>query len=227
MIDAMIVIVIIALTGFIGYDLLEIHKKKKAAAQEAERVKKEEQEAREQALKQQAKEEYARDYGKLVEQFGEATSSFVIGSDETKVESYLYVFESSSIVYLRNESIPFSKILGFDLNDDTETIFHNEISYRSETSTNTGSLVGRALVGGLIGGGVGALIGANTASTTTTITPIRSDTSSTVKHKYSLLLNIDDLSNPIRAIKLGADTMKSYTIANIVNIIVQRNNINQ
>lgn len=226
MIDALIVIVSVALVGFIGYDLIEIDKKKKAVALEEQRAKAAEESARKQAMKEQAEAEYAKEYGKLVEQYGEATTSFVLGLDKTKVSNYLYVFEPASIVCLKGEVIPFGKILGFSLNDDTETVMHNESSYSSVTKTDTGSMIGRAAVGGILFGGVGALAGATTAKQETVTTPKLNQTTSTTKHEFSLYLNIDDLSNPLREIKLGADIMRAQTIANVFNIIVQRNNKN-
>jgi hypothetical protein len=224
MINALIVIVSIALVGFVGYDLIEIDMKKKAVALEEQRAKAAEETARKQSLKEQAEAEYAQEYGKLVEQFGEATTFFVLGLDETKVANYLYVFEPASMICLKGEVIPFSRILGFSLNDDTETIMHNESSYSSVTKTDTGSMIGRAAVGGILLGGVGALAGATTAQKKTITTPTVNQTTSTIKHKYSLFLNIDDLSNPLREINLGSDTKRAQTIANTFNIIVQRNN---
>ncbi len=70
MINALIVIVSIALVGFIGYDLIEIDKKKKTVALEVQRAKAAEESARKQAMKEQAEAEYAKEYGKLVEQYG-------------------------------------------------------------------------------------------------------------------------------------------------------------
>lgn len=67
MINALIVIVSIALVGFIGYDLIEIDKKKKTVALEEQRAKAAEESARKQAMKEQAEAEYAKEYGKLVE----------------------------------------------------------------------------------------------------------------------------------------------------------------
>ena len=68
------------------------------------------------------------------------------------------------------------------------------------------------------------MAGATTAKQETVTTPTVNQTTSTTKHKFSLYLNIDDLSNPLREIKIGTDTMKAQTIANVFNIIVQRNN---
>lgn len=213
----------IALVGFVGYDLVEIDKKKKETALEERRARAAERAALEKAQKEKAEAEYTAEYGKLVAQYGEATNYFVLGLDKTKVANYLYVFEEPAVICLKGEVIPFKKIIGFNLNDDTETIMKNETSLHSTTTTNTGSMLGRAAVGGILLGGVGALAGATTAKKETITTPSSTQTSSTVKHKYVLFLNVDDLANPIREIKLGTDTSKAQTIANVFNVIVQRN----
>ena len=223
MINALIILVSIALVGFVGYDLIENDKKKKAVALEERRARAAERDAVEKAQKEKAEAEYAAEYGKLVSEYGEATNYFVLGLDKTKISNYLYVFEEPAVICLKGEIIPFKKILGFNLNDDSETIMKNETSLHSTTTTKTGSMLGRAAVGGILLGGVGALAGATTAKKETVTVPSTTQTSSTVKHKYILFLNVDDLASPIREIKLGTDTAKAQTIANVFNVIVQRN----
>ena len=223
MLNALIIFVSIALVGFIGYDLIEINNKKRIAEEE-ERMKKEaERTAALKAIREKSEEEYAKAYGALVNKYGEPTASYQLGSDSTKTKSYLYVFEQPMIVCLKDEIIPFKSILGFSLNDDSETVMHNETSFKSTTTTNTGSMISRAAVGGVLLGGVGALAGATTAKRETITTPTADKTTTTVKHKYSLFINLDDLSNPIREIKLGSDTARAQTVANIFNIIILRN----
>lgn len=221
--NALIVIVAIVLVGFLCYDLAEIHHKKLEAKEKERLKKKEERSAELKAIREKAEQAYAVAYGSLVKKYGEPTTSYQLGTDDTKTNSYLYVFEGPKIVSLKDEIIPFKSILGFSLNDDSETVMHNETSYVSTTSTNTGSMIGRAAVGGILLGGVGALAGATTAKKETITKPTVAMTTTTVKHKYSLFLNLDDLSNPTRELKLGSDTTKAQTVANIFNIIVQRN----
>ncbi len=224
MINALIVIVSIALAGFVGYDLIENNNKKRAIEEEARQKKEAERAAELKAIREKAEKDFATAFGALVDKYGEPTTSYQLGSDSTKTSSYLYVFEGPKIISLKDEILPFKKILGFSLNDDSETVLHNETSYKSTTTTNTGSMIGRAAVGGVLLGGVGALAGATTAKKETITTPTIANTTTTIKHKYSLYLNLDDLANPIREIKLGSDTKRAQTIANIFNIIIQRNN---
>lgn len=223
MINTLIFLVSVALAGFIGYDLVEIGKKKKNAEFEAKKAQIAEENAKKTALKEQAEAEYAAEYGKLVSQYGEATTFFILGPDKTKITNYLYVFEEPAVICLRGEIIPFDKILGFTLNDESETIMKNEITLHSTTTTNTGSMIGRAAVGGLLLGGVGALAGASTAKKETVSTPSTTQTSSSVKHMYTVFLNLNDLAKPTREIKIGSNTSKAQTVANVFNVIVQRN----
>lgn len=225
MINALIALVSIALVAYVVYDLIEICKRRNALALEIQKVKEIEEAAKKQSIKKQSEAKYANEYEHLTAQYGEATSSFLLGSDKTKIDNYLYVFEPVATVYLKGEPIPFNMIIGFSLNDDSETILHNESASQSITKTDSGSMIGRAAVGGILLGGIGALAGATTAQKETITSPLVRQSTSIIKHNYSLFLNIDDLSNPIREIELGSDINKVQTIVNIFNIIIKRNAI--
>ena len=225
MINALIALVSLALVAVVVYDLIEIGKRRKAIALETQKVKAVEEAAKKQVIKEQSEAKYANEYKNLTAQYGDATSSFLLGSDKTKIDNYLYVFEPAATVCIKGESIPFNMIIGFSLNDDSETILHNESAYKSITETDTGSMMGRAAIGGILLGSIGALAGATTAKKETITSPLVRQSTSIIKHNYSLFLNIDDLSNPLREIELGSDINKVQTIVNIFNIIIKRNTI--
>lgn len=223
MLTALIVITSIALGGFVIYDLAENANEKRTArqAEEARIALEEKRKAEEKRM--QVESAYKAKFDGLVSSYGSCTTDILLGSSKTDVDSHMYIFEESSMLVLKGEHIPFSKVLGFALNDDSETIVHNETQYTSTTKTSTGSMLGRAVVGGVLLGGVGALAGATTAKKETVTVPSNATSTSTTKHRYVLFVNLDDLSNPTREIKLGSDTKRAHNIANIFNIIIQRN----
>ena len=216
-------IVIIALVVIVLYDIDQIRVRKEAEKQaEEERYRKEQAEKR--------KEEQKRIEGlfnikldSLVTSFGPCTSDILLGDNQYNYQDHMFLFEDTSTLLLRGEEIPFSKILGFSLNDDTTQITQNHTGYESVTKTSTGNMLGRAVVGGVLLGGVGAFAGASTAKKETTTKPTINKTKSMTLHHYIIYINIDDLRNPTREIDLGADTYKAQNIANLFNIIVQRN----
>ena len=176
--------------------------------------------------KEEAKADYLGKVAKMEDDYGECTFYTLLGNEQYSINSGLYVFEKANMVVLFGERIPFKKILGYNLSDDNEVI-ENNTSYSSESSTSTSSMLGRAIVGGVLLGGAGALASAATAKHNTSITPTELQSSSEIRHHYRLFLNLDDLAEPIREIHLGGDSSNAYRIANIFNIIVQRNQANK
>lgn len=174
--------------------------------------------------KEQIETKYNNDLQKLFDKYGECTTDVCIG-DEKKIKQHIYVFENSATIVLCGEGIAFKKILGFTLQDDSKTIMTSDVaSYTSTTKTSTGSMLGRAAVGSLFGG-VGALVGASTAKKETITTPNQnqSTTTTSIKHNYICYVNVNDLTNPIREIFLGENSKKAQMIANIFNVIIERN----
>ncbi len=223
MLTALIILTSIAICGFVIFDLIEIISKKNAARQVEEerialKIRQEDEEN-----KKQVESAYKASFDEYVSLYGICTTDILLSSPSTSVYNHLYVFEESSMLILNGERIPFAKILAFSLNDDSETIVHNETQYTSTTKTSTGSMLGRAMVGGVLLGGVGALAGATTAKTESVTVPSSGYSTSTTRHRYVLFINLDDLSNPTREIVLGEDTKHAYNVANIFNIIIQRN----
>lgn len=223
MLTFLIILTALALVGIIVCDLIENHNKKKAAKEiERARIVYAEQKKREELIKQ-AESEYETAFGNLISTYGDCSLDILLGSRQLNTSDHVYFFEKDKIMVLKDEHIPFEKIIGFSLNDDTKTILQNETTYTSTTTTSTGSMLGRAVVGGVLLGGVGALAGATTAKKETVSIPSSGQTTTTIKHKYSLYLNIDSISNPTRVIELGADTQKAQNLANVINVIIQRN----
>ena len=143
-------------------------------------------------------------------------------ADITYRGRHFYVFEQSQVIILSTVVIPFNKIIGYNLTDNQVTISEN-VGYESKTTTSTGSMLGRAVVGGVLTGGVGAVIGAATAKKNTVTTPSQNNIKTSVTHDFNIYINLNDLSNPTIIISVGNNIDTAYKIANILNIIVERN----
>ncbi len=78
----------------------------------------------------------------------------------TDINSYVMVYEPLKKISLKGKIYDFSQITGYSISVNNQIVSSN-------TRTSTGSMLGRAAVGGALLGGVGAIIGANSAKTTT------------------------------------------------------------
>ena len=136
-----------------------------------------------------------------------------------ELSSHLFIFEDTKVIVVNGEAIPFSKILAYSLVDNQQTIATT--TGGSEIKTSTGSMVGRALVGGALFGGVGALAGATTAKKETEIT---TTTEHTTNHDYKIYLSINDIANPQRIIGFGKDEEAANKASSVFNIIISQNN---
>ena len=80
-------------------------------------------------------------------------------------------------------------------------------------------MAGRAVVGGILTGGAGAVIGGATAKKTT----VSKQSSDKVYHDYTILINVDSLSDPIIKIPMGSDGKTVNEIVAMMNVIIHRN----
>ena len=130
---------------------------------------------------------------------------------------YISVFEMSNTVIINGGEYKFSDILGFSLVDDAtnETI----TTSTGEAKTSTGSMLGRAVVGGVLTGGLGAVAGAATARKNIA-TNATSQTTTT--HKYTMYINVNSLASPTITIPIGQDEQTAHHLANLFNVIIAK-----
>lgn len=131
------------------------------------------------------------------------------------LNQYILVSEEKSLIMINERIYPFRDIINFSLSDNSIEIFSPTIS---KTKTNTGSMVGRAIVGGVLTGGAGAIIGGVTAGKTTETTGGTSHT----KHNYTLLVTVNNLSNPIERIYLGEKIEFANELCSLFSVIISR-----
>lgn len=128
------------------------------------------------------------------------------------MNSYVFVFEEKSVIFLAGVKLDFKDIVNFEVYDNSKSI------YSGKTTTNTGNAVGRAIVGGALFGGVGAIIGGVTANQTEYGT-------TTIQHAYSIVISVDSISTPNITINLKSNQTATNELASLLSVIVNRNNL--
>lgn len=147
----------------------------------------------EQALKVQLENHKA----DLTNQYGKITKEFFLPSNNNVYsipakEDCIFLFGEARKIWICGTIYDFKDILGCSLSDNFY-LEKGEVEYKTKTST--GSMVGRAVVGGMLTGGVGAIVGGATASKKTEVIPKSCD--KTI-HDYTVLINVNSLDEPDR-----------------------------
>ena len=111
----------------------------------------------------------------------------------------ILVYDTRKTIYINGKGYKYSDIIDFNVNDQT--------SYK--TTSSTGSMIGRGLVGGLLLGGVGALAGATTGE------------KSTIKGASTYRINVimRNMNDPIITYVTSENECAQKMIAVLKNII--------
>lgn len=128
---------------------------------------------------------------------------------------FVLISEKESSIMINDHKYAFDDILKFTVSDNSIEVY---APTRSTTTTNTGSMLGRAIIGGVLTGGVGAVIGGATASKTTRT----AQTSSETKHDYKIIVTVNRLSNPIEIMHLKRDEKTLNELCGLLTIILNR-----
>ena len=131
---------------------------------------------------------------------------------------HIFVFEKSQVVIIKSKEYKFSDILSCSLVDDVtnETI----TTTTGKSKTATGSMLGRAVVGGVLTGGLGAVAGAATAKRN--ITEDASSKTTTV-HDYFIYINTNNFQEPVISLHIGNDSGRAQRIIGVMNVIMAKN----
>lgn len=141
-------------------------------------------------------------------------------------ENSFYVSLTSKQIYYDGRRITFDKIINCDYIDDATTTSTQRGTASSTIKTNTGSTIGRAIVGGAIAGPAGAIIGGSSAKKNAE-TKILNKTTSTTKHDYTIRIHIADILNPLLEIKCGENEEATHKIVSTVFAIIEQNRQSQ
>ena len=135
-------------------------------------------------------------------------------------EEYVMVNEEKKLILLNEHVYNFKDIINYNLTDSPTVIQHHDKG-TATTKTSTKSMVGRAVVGDVLLGGAGAMAGALTAKKNTEIN--LGDTTSTTKHDYTIVVNVNSISNPVERLHLGEDGETANDILGVLSVIMIRN----
>ena len=158
---------------------------------------------------------YSASRKKLIEKYGEPTKTISLKVND--LEQMIIAFEESKRIWICGKDLLMNDILGCSL-EDNHKVIKGEVT--STTQTKNGNMVKRAGVGSVLLGGAGAVICGSTAGKTTVTT----QGDDTVQHNYTVIINVDSLSNPILRISVGRDGVLANEIVGLMNVIINRNN---
>ena len=134
---------------------------------------------------------------------------------ENDINSEINVYINTKLVFILGKQYKFGDILSCTY-DDNKTTIKGKIS--SVTDSGTGSTIGRAVVGGVIAGPAGAIIGGTTSSKYTRYT----QEDDKIIHDYTVLINVNSISEPIIRINTGEDGKLTNDIVGLMNVIIRR-----
>lgn len=200
---------ILFLLGTIIYNTFVSDKK-----DEVKRINREEAKAEFEKQLKQKRIGYAKYKNSLYEKYGEPDKVIRYSNN---IDNEIIVFVKSSIVIIDRKELSFDDVISCSLIDDSR-IERGDVSTTINTKTNTGSLIGRSVVGGLIAGPAGALIGASSASKTSYGTSV--GPSDTKIFSYSLIIGVRRIEYPTIKIHLGNKRDLAYEILTVFNIIL-------
>lgn len=198
-----------------GYNNIKKKKEERLAKQKAERRTKQKAEYEKRVKKQKEIDIKHEEYKKqLVDKFGPITriisnnlynDDFIMNYDE------IFVFEKPKKIIFGKKECDFADILSCSMYDEN----HKDIPPTQVTRTNTGSMLGRAAVGGLTLGVAGAVVGAMTAKTEST-----SSVDSSYISSYVVKIGMKSIEKPTMILKYGSDKTKAEEVYALVQAII-------
>ena len=157
---------------------------------------------------------------------GDATKKISIEGDLLECKGILVYQQHSMLLLLmydQNIRIDFSTIISYNVCDNS---FAEVSSYGSTatsiTTTDNGSLIGRAVLGGIVGGSAGSIIGASSAKRKTETNFSERFTKNNTTHNYTLYINVNSFEDPVVEINFGQDENALNEMIAILNIILNK-----
>lgn len=178
---------------------------------------------RKELAEQQRKEREAKiklktdEYSKLKQEFidknGEPDKTIIL--KELDINSEINVFENNKKVFILGKEYSFNEIISCQLSDNSKVV---KGKITAVTKSKNGNVIGRAIVGDLVAGPAGAIIGGTTASKKTEYI----QGSDKTVHDYTVIVNVDNISEPIVRIHTGGKGELTNEILGLFNIIISR-----
>lgn len=192
-----------------------------------ERIWREEEEKKKQRRLQYEviKTEHNNYVSKLVEKYGNCDKTIRLNTNNPNEIFEILAFSQSRHVVIGNKEFAFSDIIDCTVNDnikERETVQTYRGNSVATSKADTGSMVGRAIVGGVLLGGAGAVIGGSTAKRNTVIEH-GTDTSihnKVVEHDYTVAITVKDIANPIIYLNVGFNSKLKDEIVSLMKVIM-------
>ena len=166
-------------------------------------------------LRRQRKAEKAKRYNKWIEKYiaenGQPDKSIII--IENDPNEVIHVHEIKKNIYLQGKVYTFKDIISCTYIDVPTTI-----KGKITATTQTGSVIRRAILGDIVAGPAGAIIGGTTGIRTTEF----NHENDRIMHDYTVIINIDSVINPIVWIKTGSNEKLTTEIVGLINVIIAR-----
>lgn len=147
----------------------------------------------------------------LISKYGQPDKTIIL--EELNLEKEIIAFGNANRIWLLGKDLPMSDILSCNFNDD-QRIEKGNISY--DTKISTGNMAKRAIIGGVLTGGVGAIVGGVTANKETIV----NQENDKIIHNYTIIININSLSEPTIKIPLGRNDTQANEIVGLMNVII-------
>lgn len=197
-----IFVILIIIAGINGAK--ENKKKEEAAA-----IKRQQDEAARKA-KQEA---YTNEYNSFVANNGTPDKTIIVTPNE--LNGAIYVYEAKKSVFILGKEYKFKDIMSCTYTDNPTTVKGN---ITAVTKSNTGSVIGRSIVGDVVAGPAGAVIGGTTGKKKTEYV----QEADKVYHDYTVIVNINSIANPILRIETHSDGKLTNEIVALMNVIIAR-----
>lgn len=152
----------------------------------------------------------------LEEKNGEISDEIWIDSTE-EVSGMILSFDEAKKIFIMGNEYDWSNIEGFNYENNPVM---EQGAVKTETKVNTGSMLGRAVVGTLVAGPVGGVVGAVTAKRTQTMQQDSKMRSHYTLHIYTNIASKKDITidRPVCGEIIKDDT-ELYTIKQVQNLI--------
>ena len=159
--------------------------------------------------------EHERLIKELTDKYGTITRTISnVRYDNESIMRYndIFVMEQPKRIYFDKKGYNFSDILSCSIYDENQ----NDVPVVQITRTNTGSMLGRAAVGGLTLGVAGAVVGALTAKQES----ISSTNDTPHVASYIVKIGVKSIENPTIILKYYRDKETAETVYAIIQAII-------
>ena len=134
---------------------------------------------------------------------------------ELDLNSEIHVYENSKTVFILGKEYTFKDIMSCTFSDNPRIV---KGKVTAITKSKNGNVIGRSIVGDVVAGPAGAIIGGTTAKKHTEY--IQEDDKTI--HDYTVIININSISDPIIRIHTGQDGKLTNEIVGLMNVIISR-----